>query len=238
MLVDDNPDPKPKMPQKRAGSLSNACGHSRYPSPALSMTSTAQKHTGERDTNASLARSRSRSLSVSLAHDADARRAGSVGVGTATKKRALNSEVSMSRVFKDKPVKTMGGGKTKSTSTSKATMDLKPQGQAGQGVTLVEATPVKGPRRAQLQRASLLTSTKISQSPTPGRAAGDIEEEDWSFPSSPDVLSAKAGGTDERPFGDAGQILAGDTPVKNARRSFKVFPQLIEDLEPLSSREI
>jgi len=99
-------------------------------------------------------------------------------------------------------------------------MDSKPQGQVGQGVTLVEATPVKGPRRALLQRASLLTSTKISQSPTPGRAAGDIEE-DWSFPSSPGVLllSAKAGGTDERSFGDAGQILASDTPVKNASRN-------------------
>jgi hypothetical protein len=63
----------------------------------------------------------------------------------------------MSRVFKDKPVKKGDGSKTKLT--SKGTPDLKSQSQMDQGVTLVMATPVKGPRRAQLQPAELLAST-------------------------------------------------------------------------------
>jgi hypothetical protein len=127
----------------------------------------------------------------------------------------------MSRVFKDKPVK-VGENKTKATSTSRAKVDSRSQGQTDQGVTLVAATPQK---RARLQPPGLPASTRISRSPTPGGAVGDVEEEDWSLPSSPDVLLLGDGsdGIDEpphkRPFGAAGHILASETPVKKRRRS-------------------
>jgi hypothetical protein len=130
----------------------------------------------------------------------------------------------MSRVFKDKPAKKAGEAVTKSTSTSKTPVDSKPQAQTDQGVTLVAATPVKAQRRAQLQPTGLSTSTRISWSPTPDRATSEIEEEDWSLPSPPDVLLLGVGGGDtdgklgRRPFGTAGHILAGDTPVKKGRR--------------------
>jgi len=131
----------------------------------------------------------------------------------------LNREVSMSRVFKDKPVKK--AGEVLAKSASKVMTDPKPHGQTDQGVTLVTATPVKGQRRAQLQPTGLPTSTRISRSPTPGGATSEIEEEDWSLPGSPGVLllGVVGGGTDDkigrRPFGS---ILAGDTPVKKGRR--------------------
>lgn len=217
MLVDNTSDSKVKPPQQRQGSSSNNPSHSRHLSPAPSTTSTSHNHTTERSASAPFPRSRSRSLSVSLAHDADTRRAGSVGVGAVTKRRALNREVSMSRVFKDKSLKKVVEGKAKSTSTSisNAMADLKPQGQVGQGVTLVAATPVKGPtsRRAQIKPTRLFASARISCSPTLGGATDGIhEEEDWSLASSPDVLllGAGSGGVDGmlggRPFGEAGHL--------------------------------
>jgi hypothetical protein len=211
MLIDDNPDPNLKIPQKRVRSSSGASSDGRYPSPALPAAP-------GQSTSTSFSRVRSRSLSVSLAQDADTRRAGSVGAGVVTKKRALNREVSMSRVFKEKPMKMLGDITIKST--SKVTVDSKSNSQTGVGVTLVMATPVKGQKKAP---PDLPTSTRLSRSPTPGGETIDTEEEDWSLASSPDVLllGVRSGGKDEgqsRPFGIAGHILTEDTPVKKGCR--------------------
>ena len=124
----------------------------------------------------------------------------------------------MSRVFKEKPVKKVDGGKAKLIST-----EPKSQSQTDHGVTLVMATPIKAQRRAPLQRADLSPSTKISRSLTASGVTNDFEEEDWSLPNSPDVLllgggrKAKDETLGKRPFGIAGHILASDTPVKRRR---------------------
>jgi len=130
----------------------------------------------------------------------------------------------MSRVFKEKPVKKVDGGRAKLVST-----EPKSQSQTDQGVTLVMATPIKGQRRAPLQPADLPPSTKILRSPTPSGVTNDIEEDDWSLPNSPDVLLLGGGGKakDEalgkRPFGIAGRILASDTPVRSAEVSLSRY---------------
>ncbi|KAF8649389.1 hypothetical protein AX16_005830 [Volvariella volvacea WC 439] len=68
---------------------------------ATTSTSGTTRTKGDSSARA-LARERSRSLSVSLAQEEEARkRAGSAGVSN--KKRVLNKEISMSRVFKPKP---------------------------------------------------------------------------------------------------------------------------------------
>ena len=193
-----------RVPQKRPRSPSR-----------VSTSSTLQKKkktATERSasTSTSLGRSRSRSLSVSLAQDPQ--RAGSMG---ATKKRTLNREVSMSRVFKEreKPATT-----SSNTDNKKAPSGPVPETkltEPDQGVMLVEATPVKPRKRAQL-----LPTRAPSQSSFVGKLNEQEEEEDWSVTSSPNVLLQRIG--QEGPVdNDEGQILAGDTPVKDKKKKKK-----------------
>lgn len=215
MQVDEDPDAVARPSLKRRRSSSITSNNSRFPSPALSNASASHK-TGA---DTSLARSRSRSLSVSLAQDADSRRAGSVG---ATKKPVLNREVSMSRVFKEKPVRkeddVKRGDLKKAKTISKTMLSIlkPPKAQVDGGVTLVAATPVKGSKKTQqLLSFGLPKSARAPLSPTPGGI--DEEEEDWSLLSSPDVLLLGAGDEDDNVFDPAGKILAADTPVKKGR---------------------
>lgn len=187
--------------------LSRAQSTSRQHSPALSTAS------GRSNTTKSQAAtlSRSRSLSISLEQERrEKERAGSVGVN---KKRVLNREVSMSRVFKSKPKMqrteskkelTAGQGKEKAGGKTNS-RDV--------GVTLVEETPVKPRARScsQSQVQSQVNSQPAgSQRQATGRSAsssykagglfvlgrskmGDEEtledsEEIWQLHSSPDVL--------------------------------------------------
>lgn len=171
----------------------------------------------------SFSRSRSRSLSVSLAQDAGTRRVGSVGVGIIPKKRALNREVSMSRVFKEKPAKKDSEGKEDAARTKITTpTQSNSKDDTGVGVTLVMATPVKPQRRANLQTIPSLSPLRFSRSPTPGKTVDEFEEEDWSLPSSPDVLLLGASdgateGLERRVFGHAGRVLTIASPAKRHR---------------------
>jgi hypothetical protein len=207
----DNEVTTSKAPQKRAKSSSRASAHNQslFPRPSTTGTMTT-----------SFPRSRSRSLSVSLAQDVDTR---SVGVGIIPKKRALNREVSMSRVFKEKPARKDSEGKEEVARTKvKAPTPSNSKDDAGLGVTLVVATPVKPQRRANLQTLGPLGSLRLSRSPTPGIIVDVVEEDDWSLPSSPDVLllgtrSGASEGHDRPVFGHADRVLATDTPVKKSR---------------------
>ena len=108
------------------------------------------------------------------------------------------------------------------------TADSEDEMSTGQGVTLVAATPTKAPKRAMLQPSGSLNSMRISRSPTPGIAVHGVieEEEDWSLPSSPDILLLGIGrggickeeGLDRRLFENEGRALAFDTPVKKPQR--------------------
>lgn len=135
----------------------------------------------------------------------------------------------MSRVFKEKLTKKEGTGKKDGSKrakiTTKATAELKSKVKVDQGVTLVSATPVKGQPRRRVQTklfssAGVVPLSRTSKSPSPG-ITGNIEEEDWSLLSSPDVLLLNAGseGSDEGICGTAEHILADDTPVKKRRRA-------------------
>lgn len=140
----------------------------------------------------SLARSRSRSISVSLAQERESQRAGSVGAG-APKKRVLNREISMSRVFKAKargegvvPAKSSDENKTRSShTTSNQGTYTKGLSTKDQGVTLVAATPTK-PKVKSRSRLTTRSQTMVLE-----------EEEDWDLPGSSDVLLLGLGSSSE-----------------------------------------
>lgn len=180
-------------PQK----LSRAPSTSRQHSPALSTASGRSNTTKPR--TATLARSRS--LSISLEQERrEKERAGSVGVN---KKRVLNREVSMSRVFKSKP-------KIQRTESKKELAVGQEKEKAGgktssrdMGVTLVEETPVKPRARScsqsqvQLQMNSQPTG---SQRQATGRSASS------SFRTGSLFGSARSKLGDEDPFEDSEEI--------------------------------
>lgn len=131
-------------------------------------------------TKSELSRARSRSLSVSLAQDANARRAGNV----VAKKRVLNREVSMSRVFKGKKhdVGKDKGESERSSAKELAVKAITPKTRServDEGVTLVSATPVKAKSRPRIAQAPAL----VSQSKTGGfDISGEDEEDIWKLP--------------------------------------------------------
>ncbi|KAF8186022.1 hypothetical protein BJ912DRAFT_972640 [Pholiota molesta] len=99
------PDPASQIPAPdptTRRSLSRAPSTSRLPSPTPSTTT--NKSRGATTTTHALARARSRSLSVSLAQEQHERARASAAP---PKKRVLNREVSMSRVFKPRPKPTV-----------------------------------------------------------------------------------------------------------------------------------
>ncbi|KAG7447555.1 uncharacterized protein BT62DRAFT_993235 [Guyanagaster necrorhizus] len=199
--------PKELLPRPKRARTSTADNtRDRHPSPALSVTSSSAREVQPR----SLARSRSRSLSVSLAQEKERERAESVG--TNSKKRVLNREVSMSMVFKGKP-------KPKVKETHKEQpkpMEPKPKNE---GVTLVEATPVKPkpPKRLGLSRVhNTQTQTASSSSLFSSKlTAKDEEEEVWDLPSSesPDILLLKGTGSQGDIFGSDDEDAAFFVPV-------------------------
>lgn len=132
----------------------------------------------------------------------------------------------MSRVFKEKPAKDVGEGKKANAKRLKATSSANLEGnlkaKADEGVTLVQATPVKGKKRPTQYTSGLQAMMKLSRSPTPSNALSRMEEEDWSLASSPDVQllvvdKDEIDEDDASPFGTPGRVLAADTPVKKGR---------------------
>lgn len=174
-------------PKKRA----KTTGVARQASPAMTTISSAQDR--------SLSRARSRSLSIALVQE----RAESMGA--ISKKRVLNREVSMSRVFKPKP--RPKEGLKRESSTLKLPVVKK---EKDEGTLLVEATPVKPkPRPAIFQRPKPLPAQFMSQGMEEGEEDED-EEEIWNLPSSsPDILLLRG----ESPEDD-GFDLTPPTPTK------------------------
>jgi hypothetical protein len=165
---------------------------SRSPSPSPNVTRNRNKSLSD-----NTLRPRSRSLSVSLAEDAQARRA-----GTNKAKKALNREVSMSRVFKPK-TKTKSNingkgneGDETNRSHSVGQYPRKGHKRRDEGVTLVEATPVKGSSKARSAPLPVTTSRGV-KSIGGGLFSKSIDEEEdeeiWDIPSSPDILLLEAG---------------------------------------------
>lgn len=173
----------------------------RRPSPGLSSAPLKEKAIKGDTHDKSLARSRSRSLSVSLAQERD-QRANSIGAGP--KRRVLNREVSMSRVFKPKP---------KASNNVAAEEDAKRKGKVkkvpdkvvlaekDKGVTLVEATPVKARVLSKSQSQLGVQKLKFTGTSSTLLALREEKEEIWDLPSSPDVMllcaSNSAGFSDE-----------------------------------------
>ena len=144
-------------------------------------------------------RTRSRSLSVSLAQERERERERSVGLGAA-KKRVLNREVSMSRVFKPKP-KVPKAPEAKVTGKRKRPEDDNPTLKVkDEGVTLVVDTTVK-PRAGVKTKPALHLQTMRGSQRTVGTTGSfsllpigrviqdDADsEEEWHLRSSPDIL--------------------------------------------------
>ena len=130
-----SPDPELKPAKKN---LSRVPSISRLPSPALS-TSSRNTTKSKSDTRA-LVRSRSRSLSISLAQEKERERAASAAP---PKRRVLNREISMSRVFKSKPKPNDKASTTSERGPKPATTAPVKTKVKDLGITLVEETPVK-----------------------------------------------------------------------------------------------
>ncbi|KAE9409198.1 hypothetical protein BT96DRAFT_1012792 [Gymnopus androsaceus JB14] len=221
----------------------------RYPSPALSSTSTTSRQELKRvpSQRATLQRERSRSLSVSLAEEAEEKqreRAKQAGVGT-KKRGVLSREVSMSRVFKSK-------NKASSSSTAATTApsflvsdarrretEVKPFKREPSihesSTVLVEATPMKPVRTVTMSQltetqAPLHSRTTLFQR-TSSTLSSVGEEEIWDLPgsSSPDVLLLTPGGVcsvDEQGLDDSDEDgnWAVKTPTKAGKRRSSTKP--------------
>ncbi|KAL0953349.1 hypothetical protein HGRIS_004589 [Hohenbuehelia grisea] len=230
----------PRAPLGRKPSmLSRSSSQQRYPSPAIAPAASSSSRAGtplpletlmDLESSRSLARARSRSLSLSLAQEKER---GASAAAQLPRKRVLNREVSMSRVFKTKDKGSKGTTQRvppKRQPTLEATKPARDE-----GVTLVEATPVKPKATAQSQAgdrgvamaampprtssAQLLNVGSLRQ-PTlsnvldgPARCDHPHDEEEWVITSSPDILLLRPG-KDE----DDGAILAEDTPTKKRKR--------------------
>ncbi|PBK66903.1 hypothetical protein ARMSODRAFT_938608 [Armillaria solidipes] len=193
---------------KRARTLTADNTHDRHPSPALLIASSSTREVHAR----SLARSRSRSLSVSLAQEKERERAESVGANS--KKRVLNREVSMSRVFKGKP-------KPKVEEVTKEQPKPVIPKPIHEGVTLVEATPVKPKPQKRLGLSKVHNSqTQVASSFFSSMLAAKNEEEEvWDLPSSsPDILLLKSTGSQGDGFGsDDEAMFVPLTPTKGRK---------------------
>ncbi|KAF9469588.1 hypothetical protein BDZ94DRAFT_1303288 [Collybia nuda] len=159
----------PKRPTSRAGS-------SRQTSPALSTASSKSRPLA-----------RSRSLSVTLALEQERER--SVGLA-ASKKRVLNREISMSRVFKPKPKFTQEKKSIESKKRPAPDVLVRTKTK-DEGITLVAATPVKSKARAKsTSHVTFGRGDSIEaggQLLLPVALGEDDDEEMWDPPSSPDI---------------------------------------------------
>ncbi|KAK0190564.1 hypothetical protein F5146DRAFT_930988 [Armillaria mellea] len=179
----------------------------KHPSPALSIASSSTREVQAR----SLARSRSRSLSVSLAQEKERERTESVG--TNSKKRVLNREVSMSRVFK-------GKSKPKVEEVTKEQPKPVIPKPTHEGVTLVEATPVKPKPQKRLGLTKVHNSqAQVTSSFFSSKLTAKDEEEVWDLPSSsPDILLLKSTGSQGDGFGsDDEAMFVPVTPTKGRK---------------------
>ncbi|KAF8884971.1 hypothetical protein BD779DRAFT_1534745 [Infundibulicybe gibba] len=169
-------------------------GHiSRYQSPSLPTWGDGDSVKPNKDKVRALARSRSRSLSTSLAKERELERAGSVGAING-KKRALNREVSMSRVFKPKPKPAEA---TQANVKKEAEVGARLVKSKQDGITLVASTPVK--KRTLSRTPSVMTFIDLAASPEP-------------------LNSPDFGGGNSPLHDSCGDILVVATPTKASRK--------------------
>ncbi|PPQ69371.1 hypothetical protein CVT26_002526 [Gymnopilus dilepis] len=196
----DEEDDSPEQPvPAQTRTFSKAPSSSRLPSPTLSTSSrmsSKSKITTTTSTSRTLSRSRSRSLSISLAQEREEREKAS---NAASKKRILNKEVSMSRVFKPKPK--LQQAEARSVKTEAPAPPPKSKGP-DLGVTLVEETPVK-PRPPAPAPMKTISFGRPNFTLAPPAAGGNASngllpmtkqseededaEEEWMMDSSPDI---------------------------------------------------
>jgi hypothetical protein len=177
-----------------------------------------------------LERNRSRSLSVSLAQERERERERSVGLGAA-KKRVLNREISMSRVFKPKAKVPEAKVTSKRKRPEGDISDTLPKVK-DEGVTLVVDTPVKP------KTGIKTTSASVSHSKTENRNIGmtlslpslggvvqhgDDNDDEWCLSNPPDIMllvgksgTSKRGGLGSSD-GEDDLWSMGDTPSKRKR---------------------
>ncbi|KAJ3869282.1 hypothetical protein EV359DRAFT_30423 [Lentinula novae-zelandiae] len=221
-----SPSPEPPSKRNRTATLDGASDpQERYPSPALSTTSTSFRPALQRD--------RSRSLSVSLAEEAEERQKAKTTGSVASKGRVLSREVSMS--FKSKikapEMKNIAAASSFLESDTRRrepeTRSIKREPSMNDVATvLVEATPMKPIRTVSLSQTRTQgpsLATKLFPR-MPSMLSSVNEEEVWNPPgsSSPDVLSltptkdAGSTGSTEEHFMDG---MEGDWPVSTPTRA-------------------
>jgi len=159
-----------------------------------------------------LQRSRSRALSVSLEEERARSRSMSVGPGN-LRKNLLTREVSMTTAFKGKAkarereqLKTAAAKVKAAEDNKKAALAAKAR-PSSKGITLVAATPVKPKERAgqfEESQASSQPSQIVPRLPMcdlSGIVEGGDDDDDWTLPSSPDVLLLGASSQGQAPDG-------------------------------------
>ncbi|KAJ8087009.1 hypothetical protein PM082_005834 [Marasmius tenuissimus] len=229
-------------PTKRARTISNlappkSASTSRFPSPALSTTSShvdsKQRQSSKQPEPRKL--ERSRSLSLSLAEEErERRRASSIGPS-----RMLTREISMSRSFKNIAKAQQQAGSESQGTALKSGMEVKPAKSTSSkdpGVTLVEATPAK-PKESKvraLSRAASQSQTLVPESPTKSSTGlmrmlsrtstiegeeGE-EEDEWQLPGTsspaPLFLPGEDGSDDELQLASQGGSVVA-TPTKTGK---------------------
>ncbi|KAF9005153.1 hypothetical protein BDQ17DRAFT_1399371 [Cyathus striatus] len=213
--TNDSRHPAPR-PFKRAPSRASTV--SRFPSPALSAISTTNSR-------------RSRSLSVSLAQEKEERER-ATSVGGPNKKRVLNREVSMSRVFRPKPKPE----RVRSAREGKANEEEdKGKGKKKDvGVTLVEETPQK-PKLGRAASTQDMLDAGVSQTQSQTAVSTGI------LTRSPDVFASSSGARAHGQFlfptatgrrvEDVEMSVVEETPVKTQHTLTRAATQ--PSLQPL-----
>ncbi|KAH7881133.1 uncharacterized protein C8R40DRAFT_19096 [Lentinula edodes] len=239
-----SPSPEPPLKRNRTATLDGASDpQARYPSPALSTTSTsfvrepkrASSHQRSRQRPA-LQRDRSRSLSVSLAEEAEERQKAKTTGSGANKGRVLSREVSMSFKSKSKApeIKHIAAAPSFLESDTRRrepeTRSIKREPSMNDAATiLVEATPMKPIRTVSLSQTRTqgpsLATTLFPRMPS--MLSSVNEEEIWNPPgsSSPDVLSltptkdaGSTGSTEEHFMDGMERDWPTSTPTRAGRR--------------------
>ncbi|TFY69348.1 hypothetical protein EVJ58_g477 [Rhodofomes roseus] len=212
----DDPDDllssPPVSPRPAAKRLKTSAASSQHTSFSRTQPRTKDAQPDPRE----LQRARSRSLTVTLEQERARSRSISTGPGNALRKRAIVREVSMTTAFKSKA---QAKAREKEQATAKARVaaqkekarTLTDAGAAKalartkssvKGVTLVEATPVKPKERSD--RGASETEEHGEMEAGEGAAPlprcelgniveGDEDEDEWTLPSSPDILLLGSG---------------------------------------------
>lgn len=167
----------------------------------LRASSTATSHPQNTAAKRSQGLSRTNSLSVSLQEERVRERSKSLSVGPGSmRRRAVTREVSMTTGFKGKTKPAASTRREKERRVGAEQPKHTTQKAKDQGITLVEATPVKPKQNrgvfhpkgrdvlpSMLQNSRMMGSLAVE---------GDEDDDEWTVDSSPDILLLKPGQDD------------------------------------------